>query len=40
MEMLLGFNANEGVTVIMVTHEEALASEAGRVMHMKDGRIL
>jgi lipoprotein-releasing system ATP-binding protein len=40
MEMLLGLNANEGVTVIMVTHEEALASEAGRVMHMKDGRIL
>ncbi|HEX6433473.1 MAG TPA: hypothetical protein VFZ87_04500, partial [Gemmatimonadales bacterium] len=29
----------DGTTLIVVTHDEQLASEAGRVIHMLDGRI-
>jgi putative ABC transport system ATP-binding protein len=29
----------DGTTLIVVTHDEQLASEAGRVIHMRDGRI-
>jgi putative ABC transport system ATP-binding protein len=30
----------DGTTLVVVTHDEQLASEAGRVIHMLDGRIL
>jgi putative ABC transport system ATP-binding protein len=30
----------EGTTLLVVTHDERLASEAGRVIHMLDGRIV
>jgi putative ABC transport system ATP-binding protein len=36
MRLLREINA-EGTTVIMVTHSEAHAAEASRVLHMKDG---
>lgn len=29
----------EGITVILVTHEPTIAQQAGRVIHIKDGRI-
>ena len=29
----------DGVTLIVVTHDERLASQAGRIIHMLDGRI-
>lgn len=29
----------DGTTLVVVTHDEQLASEAGRVIHMLDGRI-
>ena len=29
----------DGTTLVVVTHDEQLASEAGRVIHMMDGRI-
>lgn len=29
----------DGTTLVVVTHDEQLASEAGRVIHMRDGRI-
>ena len=29
----------DGTTLVVVTHDEHLASEAGRVIHMRDGRI-
>ncbi len=29
----------DGTTLVVVTHDENLASEAGRVIHMRDGRI-
>ena len=30
----------EGITLIMVTHEEDIARHARRVIHMKDGCVL
>ena len=30
----------EGMTLVMVTHEEDIARYAGRVIHMKDGRVV
>ncbi len=29
----------DGTTLVVVTHDEQLASEAGRLIHMLDGRI-
>jgi putative ABC transport system ATP-binding protein len=29
----------DGTTLVVVTHDESLASEAGRVIHMRDGRL-
>ncbi|HEX7337925.1 MAG TPA: ABC transporter ATP-binding protein [Gemmatimonadales bacterium] len=29
----------DGTTLVVVTHDESLAAEAGRVIHMRDGRI-
>ena len=29
----------DGTTLVVITHDEQLASEAGRVIHMLDGRI-
>ena len=30
----------EGVTLILVTHEDAIAKQAKRIIHMKDGKIV
>ena len=38
MALLHGLHA-AGRTIIMVTHEAALASRADRVLHMRDGRV-
>lgn len=38
MQILEGFN-KEGITIIMVTHEEDIASYASRVLHVRDGVI-
>ena len=38
MEILKGFN-QEGITIIMVTHEENIAAYASRVIHVLDGII-
>jgi len=40
MRALLELNKKDGVTCVMVTHEEALAAGADRIIHMRDGRIL
>jgi len=40
MQALSELNKKDGVTCVMVTHEEALARDADRVLHMMDGRIL
>ncbi|UFS62820.1 ABC transporter ATP-binding protein [Sulfurimonas sp. HSL-3221] len=38
MELIRGFNA-QGITVIMVTHEEEIAEYASRTILLRDGRI-
>jgi putative ABC transport system ATP-binding protein len=38
MQIIKGFNA-EGITVIMVTHEDEVAAYASRVIHVRDGMI-
>jgi putative ABC transport system ATP-binding protein len=30
----------DGTTLVVVTHDERLASQAGRIVHMLDGRIV
>jgi putative ABC transport system ATP-binding protein len=31
---------SQGVTIVMVTHESDVANHAGRIIHMKDGKII
>jgi putative ABC transport system ATP-binding protein len=38
-EVLKRLNGEQGLTIIMVTHNPGLASLAGRVVEMRDGRI-
>lgn len=39
MELLKSFNQEQGITIIMVTHEEEMAAYADRVVVFKDGLI-
>jgi putative ABC transport system ATP-binding protein len=39
MELLQSFNKEKGITVIMVTHEDDMASYARRTIHFRDGLI-
>ncbi|MFZ2103654.1 MAG: ABC transporter ATP-binding protein [Oricola sp.] len=39
MELITRLNREEGLTVIMVTHEPDMAEYAGRIVHFKDGLI-
>jgi len=39
MTLLKNLNVEEGITVILVTHEIHLASQAQRIFHLHDGRI-
>ncbi len=39
MELLTGLNREQGITVLMVTHEPEMAAYAGRVIHFLDGRV-
>jgi putative ABC transport system ATP-binding protein len=41
MEMIRNFNRSLGMTVLMVTHEQALAEKyAGRMLHLADGKLI
>ena len=40
MAILTRLNKDEGLTVILVTHERDIASQAGRVVSMLDGRVV
>ena len=41
MELIRGFNQSLGMTVLMVTHEQALAEKyAGRMLHLADGKMV
>jgi putative ABC transport system ATP-binding protein len=39
MEFLVEMNARSGITVVMVTHDPAIAAYAARVVHVVDGLI-
>ncbi len=39
MDTLLGLNKTHGVTVVIVTHEEKIATRAQRIIAMKDGLL-
>lgn len=39
MDLLTGLNRNQGVTIVMVTHESDMASYAKRVVHFLDGLV-
>ena len=39
MNLLTEINRDKGVTVIMVTHEPAMAAYAKRTVHFRDGLI-
>jgi lipoprotein-releasing system ATP-binding protein len=38
MELLTDLNRNDGLTVVMVTHDEAIAALAGRTVRLAEGR--
>ena len=41
MELIQSFNQSLGMTVLMVTHEQALAEKyAGRMVHLADGKLV
>ncbi|MDP3895503.1 MAG: ABC transporter ATP-binding protein [Mesorhizobium sp.] len=39
MDLLAGLNEEQGLTVVMVTHEADIAAHAGRIIGFVDGRI-
>jgi len=39
MELLKAMNKEEGVTIIVVTHESGVANETNKIIHIKDGII-
>jgi putative ABC transport system ATP-binding protein len=40
MELLFGLNAETGATLVLVTHDRALAARCGRVIRLDAGRIV
>ena len=39
MQLLKQLNKQEGITIIVVTHEGGVANETDKIIHIKDGRI-
>ncbi|MEK7704223.1 MAG: ABC transporter ATP-binding protein [Myxococcota bacterium] len=39
MDLITGFNRDQGITVLMVTHEPDIAAHARRVIRFVDGRV-
>jgi putative ABC transport system ATP-binding protein len=40
MEILRRLHEEQGMTVVMVTHDEAIGAQAQRVIRLRDGRIM
>jgi putative ABC transport system ATP-binding protein len=40
MQLLLDLNKREGTTLVLVTHDPAVASNAGRILTMRDGEVI
>ncbi len=39
MELLTSFNRDQGITIVMVTHEAEMAAYARRMVHFLDGKV-
>jgi putative ABC transport system ATP-binding protein len=39
MKLLLGMNKDSGVTLIIVTHDAAIAKQTNRIVHILDGKV-
>jgi putative ABC transport system ATP-binding protein len=39
LELLIGLQQREGTTLVLVTHDPAIAAHADRLIHLHDGRI-
>jgi putative ABC transport system ATP-binding protein len=39
LELLTGLRSREGTTLVLVTHDPAVAALAGRQIHLRDGRV-
>ena len=39
MQLLKGLNQDEGMTIVVVTHESGVANETNKIVHIKDGVI-
>lgn len=39
MQLLKDLNRNEGITIVVVTHESGVANETNKIIHIKDGII-
>ena len=40
MKLLLDLNRQDGLTIIMVTHNRDMALQTGNVLHMQRGKLL
>jgi putative ABC transport system ATP-binding protein len=40
IELMFGMNAEAGTTLVLVTHDEALARRCGRILRLAAGRLL
>jgi len=40
IDLLVGLHRRRGTTLILVTHDSALAAHAGRVVELRDGRVV
>ena len=39
MQLLKHLNTEEGMTIVVVTHESGVANETNKIVHIKDGQI-
>ncbi|KKK73856.1 hypothetical protein LCGC14_2889610, partial [marine sediment metagenome] len=39
LKLLKRLNTETGQTIVMVTHDQALAAAANRIVHLRDGKI-
>jgi lipoprotein-releasing system ATP-binding protein len=39
MDLLTRLNADERLTIVMVTHDDSVARQAGRIVRLREGRL-
>ncbi len=40
LKLLRGLNSDDGLTIVMITHDESIAAGADKTWIMKDGRVV